>query len=177
MKYLLTLLTLFTGTLSGQTAIWDFSYSGGSTSASGTFTTTVMNGQNIVTGITGEWNGVAISGLLAPGAYYNDNVLSPSAPYVDVSGISFYTADSHNVNLWYGGDSPSQEEAVGPSGNSGEVDSLTAVTLNVSPQSNNAPWEPSDVITAVGVLAFGAVQVRRRLHVVKRVSAQIAGAE
>jgi hypothetical protein len=79
-------------------------------SASGFFATTDLSGGSYtVTGVWGTWNGLAITGVAAPGGFgSNDNLLFPAAPLVDSNGLGF-TVDgagddgAGNVNLFYTG--------------------------------------------------------------------------
>src|SRR5581483_2266368 len=71
--------------------------------ASGAFTASLSSpGIYSVTGITGTFDGVAITGL---SGYANaDNVLFfPTQPYVDFQGISFHTAGLGDINLFSNG--------------------------------------------------------------------------
>lgn len=84
---------------------FNFSYTGTGVSASGVLTTdgVLSSGFYTVTGITGERNGTAISGLVAPGGLgNNDNLLSPTAPFVDIKGIT-YTAGGVSYNFYLSG--------------------------------------------------------------------------
>ena len=85
---------------SAQALVFDFSYSGGSGSnavqGSGEFITGSAGSPYIVSGVTGEANGSAITGISSyAGA---DNLLYlPGSHYVDFSGISFTTK---NGDAW-----------------------------------------------------------------------------
>ena len=79
-------------------------------SASGFFATTDLSGGSYtVTGVWGTWNGVAITGIAAPGGFgSNDNLLFPSAPLVDSNGLGFTVNGAGDdgagdVNLYYTG--------------------------------------------------------------------------
>ena len=101
-------------------------------SASGFFATTDLSGGSYtVTGVWGSWNGVAITGVAAPGGFgSNDNLLFPAAPLVDGNGLGFTVNGvgddgAGNVNLYYNG--------TGYTENSGDVGtgsdfSITPVT-------------------------------------------------
>jgi hypothetical protein len=101
-------------------------------SASGFFATTDLSGGSYtVTGVWGTWNGVAITGVAAPGGFgSNDNLLFPAAPLVDSNGLGFTVNGAGddgagNVNLFYNG--------TGYTENSGDVGtgsgfSITPVT-------------------------------------------------
>ena len=155
-------IALVSATLSAQTDSWSWSYSGVSgpytAAASGTFTTTVENGSQIVTDVTGIWNGVGITGVLPAYVYYNDNVLTAAAPYVDSNGIAFSTADNHWVSLW--SSSGETYEWVSPAGNIDALQASSTVGLTVTP--NEAPWEPADGVALAGIALFAVQQVRKR---------------
>ena len=101
-------------------------------SASGFFATTDLSaGSYAVTGVWGTWNGVAITGIAAPGGFgSNDNLLFPAAPLVDSNGLGFTVNgagddNAGDVNLFYDG--------TGYTENSGDVGtgsdfSITPVT-------------------------------------------------
>ena len=84
----------------------------GPVTASGTFETedNITSGLDpysaysgyLLTGIAGNVNGNAITGLLAPGDYYNDNLLQASGPLVDFNGIGF-AIGTDNYNLYFDG--------------------------------------------------------------------------
>jgi hypothetical protein len=105
-NYLLQVAAAATMAVSMQGAYadnWAFSYAdtGTHTAAygSGTFVTGATGPAYLVTGITGTANGLAINGL-SPWASA-DQLLWPTAPYVDVSGISFHTSGGPDWNLAY----------------------------------------------------------------------------
>jgi hypothetical protein len=51
-------------------------------------------------GITGTFDGLAVTGLIAPGGFSgNDNLLTAAAPYVDIFGVAFATSDGTDWNL------------------------------------------------------------------------------
>ena len=78
---------------------WQFTYSGAGVTASGDLTTlaTPVGGEYQIVGLTGTRNGVAMNALLPGGTYsasgggllISDNELSPTAPYLDLSGFTF----------------------------------------------------------------------------------------
>src|SRR5579863_2234272 len=94
---------------------WNFSYSAPNISGVGTdvaigelFTTALSGGQATITGIAGTYNGLTITGLLAPGAccegpaFANDNILFfPGAPgFLDIFGLGFQVEGVTDVNLF-----------------------------------------------------------------------------
>jgi len=72
------------------------------------FTTALSGGQATITGIAGTYNGLTITGLLAPGAccegpaFANDNILFfPGAPgFLDIFGLGFQVEGVTDVNLF-----------------------------------------------------------------------------
>jgi parallel beta-helix repeat protein len=95
---------------------YQFSFSGADT-GSGVFTTTATGtaGRFLVTGVTGTTDGSTITGVLPvgtfPSIYPSDNMLfapavaSPpnqSPSELDLTGVSFATANGQNYNLYYG---------------------------------------------------------------------------
>jgi hypothetical protein len=97
-------------------AIYDWSYNGTYTIsgvmhpdiASGTLTTGAADGGGfLITGITGSYNGVSITGLAPVGTCcspfppFNDNILFPtSTALLSSGGLGFMTA-GYNVELYY----------------------------------------------------------------------------
>jgi hypothetical protein len=81
-----------------QAKVWDFSYSGGGETGSGTFITGDVGSPYMITSITGTADGSAITGLSSyAGA---DQLLYIGGPYyADYSGISFATAAAIDYNL------------------------------------------------------------------------------
>jgi hypothetical protein len=79
-----------------------FNFVGSVVSGSGVFTATANDATSFtITGITGTTNGVAISGLLAPGTIgLNDNQLFLPGPALDFLGVGYALADGSQVNLF-----------------------------------------------------------------------------
>ena len=97
---------------SAHARLWTWSYSGDGVSASGEFTTTdtIYGGDYMITGITGERNGVAITGLQPSGTaipgnepYAVDNLVSLSSPQLTINGFGFSLADGTYSNPYYDG--------------------------------------------------------------------------
>lgn len=90
--------------LPAQAASYVFNFSQGTASATGTLTTTdtLVNNAVTITGITGTYNGNAITALLAPFSYGgNDNLLYiNSSPLLDTAGFSF-TASGLSQNIYW----------------------------------------------------------------------------
>ncbi len=91
------------------TSLWAdsiaFSYSGTGFSASGVFTATDQgNGSWLVTGVNGQQNGIAFSGVEAlntnPGYIYNNLVYLNSTPQLDLYGV-LLSWNGGDVNVGY----------------------------------------------------------------------------
>jgi hypothetical protein len=95
-----------------QAATWKWSYQGEGVAASGAFTTKdapSADGFFEITGIIGEANGVAITGLQAPGTsipgndgYPVDNLVRTDAPQLTLHGFGYALADGTYANPFYG---------------------------------------------------------------------------
>jgi hypothetical protein len=123
-----------------------WSYSGGTgsdTGGSGQITTTGFSGSTAtITGVSGTWDGVAISALLPTGTCCsspaNDNVLylPPSPGYLDLGGLGLaFQAGATDVNIYF----------VGP-GQSGGYNVLS-VASSMAPPGGPAP---AGTLTSVG---------------------------
>ncbi|MGC2836060.1 MAG: hypothetical protein WA238_18405, partial [Methylocella sp.] len=88
---------------SAEALEWRWSYQGEGVTASGTFTTTDRpdaDGFYEITAISGEANGVAITGLQPPGTaipgndgYPVDNLVRTAAPQLSKDGLGYATAN------------------------------------------------------------------------------------
>src|SRR4051812_8243517 len=86
-----------------QAVTYDWSFSSGIGSGSGTFNTATPVGPAQIVGISGTWNGNTISSLLAPGGFLsNDNTLLALTPSIalDFGGFSF-AANGLDVNIFF----------------------------------------------------------------------------
>jgi hypothetical protein len=91
---------------------WRWSYQGEGVTASGAFTTKDKpdgDGFYEITGITGEANGVAITGLQPPGTsvpgndgYPVDNLVRTDAPRLTMHGFGYALANGAYANPFYG---------------------------------------------------------------------------
>ena len=91
---------------------WRWSYQGEGVTASGSFTTTDppnADGFYEITGIKGEMNGVAITGLQAAGTsipgndgYPVDGLVRTEAPQLSLHGFGYALADGTYANPFYG---------------------------------------------------------------------------
>lgn len=105
------MLALFTTSASATTYV--FGFAGTGQAATGTLTTddvTIASRgytAQTITGITGTYNGSAITGLMA-GLFGADNLYYLTGPsFVDGSGVGFRTAAGNQVNLFYQDSAPS----------------------------------------------------------------------
>ena len=95
-----------------QASTWRWSYQGEGVAASGAFTTNDTpdpDGFYEITGITGEANGVAITGLQPPGTsipandgYPVDNLVRRDAPRLTMHGFGYALANGTYANPFYG---------------------------------------------------------------------------
>jgi hypothetical protein len=155
-------------------ATFSFNLTGSSDSGSGTITASPTGTPNefLATSMTGTFDGSAITGVLAPGAYspafpiQSDNLLFyPSTPSpVDFKGLTFATAAGDDVDLFYasiGGPVPSGPfNLVAQSKGAAGLDILNS--FNLTPASP-AP-EPSGVFLLGSGLLGVAGMFRRRVH-------------
>ncbi|MFB2978470.1 PEP-CTERM sorting domain-containing protein [Microseira sp. BLCC-F43] len=136
--------------------LYNFSYSGTGINATGTLTLGDPGtdpGSFLITGMTGERNGVAISSLLPVGSYPtgpdtvpNDNLFFPNQDIkLTFAGLSFQTVDGNKYNPYYDSAVSSYRECNTPTC-AAEDPKLTF--------SSTAVPEPASVL---GLLAFGAL--------------------
>ena len=95
-----------------QAFTWKWSYQGKGVAASGTFTTSDTpnaDGFYEITGIAGEANGVAITGLQPAGTsipgndgYPVDNLVRTDAPWLSIHGFGYALANGTYANPFYG---------------------------------------------------------------------------
>ena len=134
---------------------WAFTYSGGSVTASGTFTTaSAAPGAQDVLSIAGVRNGVAIVGLVPVGSsltYLFDNQFNPAAPYFTDGGLLLAMDGAPDVNVYYlGGDYIDLTDC--------ETTCIeTPISFNVT-----AVPEPATVLSMLAGLGLVGVQLRRR---------------
>jgi PEP-CTERM motif len=90
------------GATYGQSAGYSYSFSGPGISGSGDvyLTGTATDGVYAVQSISGEINGIQISGLLAAGAYdNNDNLFYDNDTFLDDNGVGFSLTNGANVDI------------------------------------------------------------------------------
>ncbi len=84
-----------------STLTYDFSFSGSGITSSGVLTVSDIAGTYTVTDMTGTYGSGAITGPFSVDAYQsNDNLIFPSGPYLDFSGISF-SVGTKDYNVFY----------------------------------------------------------------------------
>jgi PEP-CTERM motif len=123
--------------------------------ASGTFTgNETSSGIYALTGITGTFDGVNITGLTGY-ANADNELFYPSQPFVDFNGISFQTASLGAINLFSNSgyfEVKSSVDAVG------YYFSGTPISLAVSATPLPSTW----TMMLIGLAGFGFVAYRRK---------------
>jgi hypothetical protein len=114
LKFALSLLLIVAALVApaAEASEWRWSYQGDGVTASGSFTTKDTpnaDGFYEITGIKGEANGVAITGLQPPrtsipgnDGYPGDNLLRTEAPQLSLHGFGYALADGTYANPFYG---------------------------------------------------------------------------
>jgi len=148
---------------SADSSIWDWSYVGSSTTASGTLTTVPSPGADgLVTGITGLWGGQQITGVLPPGSFpESDNLLLGAVVVPSSRGISFSTSDLRWVNISYtAGQMYASVKPVDASGVGDITDVSPFGSFTAAPRA--VPLEPSDGAMLMGIILLGARRICRK---------------
>jgi len=159
-----TALTTCGLTNSVQAAQFSFSYSGTGVDASGVLTTTDTpnsGGFLTITDITGQRNGSAITAILAPGSFPNDNppngvpndnLFSATEPFLTFNGFS-YLVGSQPENVFFYPTVGQYAETDDPNGDPVNYRILN----NFSVQAATPVPEPSSML---GLLALGTLGAR-----------------
>lgn len=156
--------------------LWNWSYTGAGIGASGTFATADTadaQGFYAINQITGQRNGVAITGLAPAGVpvpgnapFGIDNLVASAGPFLTASGIGFSMADGSYVNLYYADflstPAPVEFRSVAPfvNGSPGPEDSELSVSFRAS-LANRPVDEPAALALAAAAL-LALRLVRRR---------------
>jgi hypothetical protein len=84
-------------------SFFDTETGGSNISASGLLTASPSGPDYLITGISGTYNGNAITSLFAPGGFQgNNNILHSGSPQLDILGFAFSVAAlPRNVNIYY----------------------------------------------------------------------------
>jgi hypothetical protein len=110
-RILFALGLIASGCLTGVSAeasplIFSYSYTGAGVAGAGFLTTTdvLVGGAYTITDIQGLRNVLPLTGLVPPGGFaFNDNLLTPSAPFVDGPGLSYTVMGGTNYNVYFNG--------------------------------------------------------------------------
>jgi hypothetical protein len=123
--------------------------------ASGTFTgTQTSSGVYLLTGVTGTFDGSAITGLTGY-ANADNELFYPSQPFVDFNGISFLTASLGAINLFSNSgyfEVKSSVDSVGYYFNGSQINLAVSAT----------PLPPAWTMMLIGLAGFGFVAYRRK---------------
>ena len=159
--------------------VFDFTFTGSGNSsitASGTITTgqdnpvgSFFTPSQLITGLTGTYNGHEITALLAQGSFFgNDNILYyPSSQvymgqptYLDIKGVAFTTDNNRTIDFYFGlGGYGTINQA--PNGNRS---SNIGGTFTITPTATGAVPEPASwamMLTGFGAMG-GALRLGRR---------------
>ena len=140
-----------------------FSFAGSGQAGSGTLTTDDITFASrgytaqTITGVTGTYNGSAITGLM-PGLFGANNLYYVTGPsFLDGSGLGFRTTAGNQVNLFYQDSAPSYR-----------VNTLNPFT-SAFVTAASTPAVPEPATWAMMIAGFGAVGValRRRAAAVR----------
>lgn len=123
--------------------------------ASGKFTANLSQpGVYSLTGITGTFDGVAITGLSGY-ADADNKLFYPAQPYVDFQGISFHTVSLGDINLFFNAGYFEVKSSVD---RVGYYFSGTPISIGVSA----TPLPPAWTMMVIGFAGFAFVAYRRK---------------
>ena len=143
---------------------WGYT-SGAENAAQGTLTAELIHGsltgegQYEVTSLSGTWDESSIQG---PASIHGaDNLFSyngsTGAFAISAAGIGFTSGDN---NISFTGPTPSSN--IGTENVNQSITSLDSIRLSESPATNDAPWEPSDLLALSACAGLAFQQLRRR---------------
>lgn len=154
--------------------VWTWDYDGPGVSASGSFTTgdtADASGYVTITSISGQRNGIAITGLQAAGTpipgnapFAVDNLVRETSPFLTVEGFGFSLADGTFANPFFASflATPGHLEffSAPPFGSAGPEDSEVAINFRAAVVRTAVP-EPAGLGLIAAALA-GMTLLRRR---------------
>ena len=141
--------------------LWNWSYSGTGVSASGTLTTNdAPDGAGFyqIVGITGDDNGVTITGLQPTGTaipgnepHAVDNLVSAAEPHLTTHGFGFSQANGNYANPFYNGSSYYEYLSVPPYVNGAGPERSVSFSATIVPE----PSAASPMLAAlIGLFSF-----------------------
>ena len=154
------LMVMFSSTSAFASSFFLFTYGDSTIAASGNLTANDLgSGTFLITAVTGNVNGISISGLLPLGSLGSDDILSGAGPMPDLAGFTFGLSNSGEVNLYsVNGQAASFVELPGKSPTSATGTFSITQTLAPTP-------EPSSIaLFGSGMLGLAGI-VRRRLAI------------
>lgn len=133
----------------------------GAYSGTGTFTTNPLSGGTyLITEITGTFDGSAITSLISLGGFMaNDNLLYPSIPFLDGSGVSFTLADGNDVNVCSFVGTECFDSTLAFVGTT----AIGEVSLSVSPTATPEPSSIALMLAGIGLLLMTQKRICQRL--------------
>jgi len=148
--------------------LWNWSYSGGGVSASGTFTTNdAPDGAGFyqIVGISGTDNGATITGLQPTGTaipgnepYAVDNLVSAVEPRLTTHGFGFSLANGNYANPFYNGSSYFEYLSVPPYVNGAGPEKPVSFAAAIVPEPSAASLM---LVGLAGLIGFGRIFTRR----------------
>lgn len=144
--------------LSAQASMYNFSYSGTGVNASGVLTVAPSGPNYLITGISGTYNGSAITSLFAPGGFQgNDNLLLSGSPQLTILGFAFSVAGlGTSVDVYH--DAAGQFICAGCYGSYSEPGGDTVINFSASP----VPIPAAVWLLASGLIGLVGIGRRRR---------------
>jgi len=161
-------LLLMHGQPANALLVWNWSYSGGGVSASGTFTTNdAPDGAGFyqIVGISGTDNGATITSLQPTGTaipgnepYAVDNLVSAAEPRLTTHGFGFSLANGNYANPFYNGSSYFEYLSVPPYVNGAGPEKPVSFAATIVPEPSAASLM---LVGLAGLIGFGQIFTRR----------------